>query len=123
MQKLDKLFLCHPTCTTCKKARAFLDAAGLAYTERDIRHNKPSAAELRAWHKASGLPLRRFFNTSGALYRELGLSAKLPSMSEDEQIALLSLDGMLVRRPILVHDGGVLVGFSQAAWEEALITS
>lgn len=123
MQKLDKLFLCHPTCTTCKKARAFLDAAGLSYAERDIRLNKPSAAELRAWHKASGLPLRRFFNTSGTLYRELGLSAKLPSMSEDEQIALLSLDGMLVRRPILVHDGGVLVGFSQAAWEEALITS
>ena len=123
MQKLDKLFLCHPTCTTCKKARAFLDTAGLAYTERDIRLNKPSAAELRAWHKASGLPLRRLFNTRGALSRELGLSATLPSMSEGEQIALLSLDGMLVRRPILVHDGGVLVGFSQAAWEEALITS
>jgi len=115
--------ICYPRCGTCKKAETFLKEHNISYTYRDIKEANPTKEELASLHERSGLPIRRFFNTSGALYRELGLSAKLPSMSEDEQIALLSLDGMLVRRPILVHDGGVLVGFSQAAWEEALITS
>lgn len=114
------LFICHPTCTTCKKARALLDSLGLAYTVRDIREERPSMDELRAWRRQSGLPLKRFFNTSGIRYRELSLTQKLPGMAEEEQLALLASDGMLVRRPILVTGGSVLVGFSQKAWEAAL---
>ena len=114
------LFLCYPKCSTCRKAQAFLDARGAAYDLRDIRENNPTEDELRHWHARSGLPLKRFFNTSGIPYRELGLSAKLPAMSEDEQFALLASDGMLVKRPILVDGETVLVGFKEADWAEKL---
>lgn len=114
------LFICHPTCTTCKKARDYMEKHGLSYQEQDIRTENPSLAELTDWHKKSGLPLKRFFNTSGNKYRELGLTQKLPEMSEEEQLALLATDGMLVRRPILVAGDTVLVGFSEKAWDEKL---
>ncbi len=114
------LFLCYPKCTTCQKARAFLDARGANYTPRDIKARNPSADELRAWHKKSGLPLKRFFNTSGLQYKALGLAQKLPAMSEDEQFALLAADGMLVKRPLLVGGDFVLVGFKPDEWETAL---
>jgi len=110
-------FICHPTCTTCKKARAFLEERGISFEIRDIRQENPSAEELLRWKECSGLPLKRFFNTSGMQYRALNLSAKLPAMSEAEQLALLASDGMLVKRPILVGDGFVLVGFRAAEWE------
>lgn len=114
------LFLCYPKCSTCRKAQAFLDAHGAAYDLRDIRENNPTEEELRRWHAMSGLPLKRFFNTSGIPYRELGLSAKLPAMSEDEQFALLATNGMLVKRPLLIGDDFVLVGFREAEWAEKL---
>ena len=114
------LFLCYPKCTTCQKAKAWLDASGAAYDLRDIKLENPSAEELRNWWKASGLPLKKFFNTSGLQYKALGLKDKLPTMTEEEQIALLATDGMLVKRPILVSVGLVLTGFRQAEWEEKL---
>ena len=114
------LFLCYEKCSTCKKARKWLDAHGVAYDLRPIKEQNPSADELRAWHAASGLPLKRFFNTSGQLYRSMELTKKLPDMSEDEQFALLATDGMLVKRPILVDGDTVLVGFKEAEWAEKL---
>ena len=114
------LFVHYPKCSTCKKARAWLDGQGVEYTERHIVENNPSEDELRAWHKTSGLPLRRFFNTSGMLYREMALKDKLPSMSEDEMFELLATNGMLVKRPILVLDDTVRVGFKEADWAQAL---
>ena len=114
------LFLCYPKCSTCRKAQAFLDARGAAYDLRDIRENNPTGDELRRWHAKSCLPLKRFFNTSGIPYRELGLSAKLPAMSEDEQFALLATNGMLVKRPLLIGEDFVLVGFREAEWAEKL---
>ena len=114
------LFLCYPKCTTCQKAKAFLDARGAAYTLRDIKLDNPTEEELRAWHAASGLPLKKFFNTSGLQYKALGLKDKLPTMTEDEQFALLATDGMLVKRPILVGEDFVLTGFRQAEWEAKL---
>lgn len=114
------LFLCYPKCSTCRKAQAFLDARGAAYDLRDIRENNPTEEELRRWHAMSGLPLKRLFNTSGIPYRELGLSAKLPTMSEDEQFALLATNGMLVKRPLLIGDDFVLVGFREAEWAAKL---
>jgi arsenate reductase len=114
------LFVCYPKCTTCKKAQAFLDSRGAAYQTRDIKTENPTEEELRDWHKKSGLPLKRFFNTSGQQYRELELSKKLPSMTEDEQFALLASSGMLVKRPILIGEGFVLVGFKEAEWEARL---
>ena len=114
------LFLCYPKCSTCRKAQAFLDARGAAYDLRDIRENNPTEEELRRWHAMSGLPLKRLFNTSGIPYRELGLSAKLPTMSEDEQFALLATNGMLVKRPLLIGNDFVLVGFREAEWAEKL---
>ena len=114
------LFLCYPKCTTCQKAKAWLDSRTTPYTLRDIKLDNPTMDELKAWHQASGLPLKKFFNTSGLQYKALGLKDKLPTMSEEEQFALLATDGMLVKRPILVGDGFVLVGFRQAEWEEAL---
>ena len=109
-------FICYPKCSTCKKARAWLDENGIEYEIRDIKTNNPTRDELSAWHKASGLPLRRFFNTSGILYREMNLKEKLGGMSEDEQLALLASDGMLVKRPIAVSDDAVLVGFNADKW-------
>jgi len=114
------LFVCYPKCTTCQKAWAFLDAKGAAYDSRDIKTENPTEADLRAWHAKSGLPLKRFFNTSGLQYKALELSKRLPTMTEDEQFALLATDGMLVKRPILVGGDFVLVGFKQAEWEEKL---
>ena len=111
------LFICYPKCTTCKKAQAYLDARGTAYEIRDIKLENPSEEELRQWWKTSGLPLKKFFNTSGLQYKALGLKDKLPTMSEDEQIALLATDGMLVKRPLLIGDDFVLVGFKEAEWE------
>ena len=117
------LFICYPTCSTCKKAREFLDARGIHYEFRDIKLDRPNADELRAWHKRSGLPLKHFFNTSGLSYKALNLSARLSSLSEEAQITLLATDGMLVKRPILVRDDFVLVGFRVSEWEEKLSVS
>lgn len=112
------LFVCYPKCTTCQKARAWLDGRDIKYTFRDIKTDNPSEAELRKWHAISGLPLKRFFNTSGLQYKALELSTKLAAMSEDEQFRLLASDGLLVKRPVLAGDGFVLVGFRQDEWEE-----
>lgn len=114
------LFLCYPKCSTCQKAKAFLDAAGVSYDMRDIKTENPTEEELRKWHALSGLPLKKFFNTSGLQYRALELTKKLPAMTEDEQFALLATDGMLVKRPLLIGEDFVLVGFKQADWEARL---
>lgn len=114
------LFVCYPKCSTCQKARKWLEAQGIAFEERDIKQDNPTADELRAWYGRSGLPLKRFFNTSGLQYKALGLKDKLPGMSEDEQLALLATDGMLVKRPLLVSEDFVLVGFRQAEWEQMI---
>lgn len=116
------LFIEYPKCTTCKKAKKWLDEHGVEYTDRHIVEDNPTAEELAAWQQRSGLPLRRFFNTSGMRYRELGIKAKLDAgMSDEEAFALLATDGMLVKRPIVVTDNAVLVGFKEAAWEETLL--
>ena len=114
------LFVNYPKCSTCKKARAWLDAQGVAYDDRHIVEDNPTADELRTWHKTSGLPLRPFFNTSGMLFRDMGLKDKLPPMDENEMIELLATNGMLVKRPILVLDDKVLVGFKEAEWAQAI---
>ena len=114
------LALCYPKCSTCKKALAWLEAKGVQTEVRDIKEQRPTAEELRQWHQLSGLPLKRFFNTSGLQYKALGLKDKLPGMSEEEQITLLASDGMRVKRPILVGDGFVLVGFREAEWADRL---
>lgn len=114
------LFICYPKCSTCKKAEQYLQTKGLSFTVRDIKTDNPTADELRTWYAASGLPLKRFFNTSGNLYKQLGLKDKLPTMSEDEQLELLASDGMLVKRPLVIYDGGVLVGFKQTEYDEKL---
>ena len=113
------LFVCYPKCTTCQKARKWLEEQGVDVTIRDIKLENPSA-ELRTWWTASGLPLKKFFNTSGLQYKALGLKDKLPTMTEEEQLALLSSDGMLVKRPILVGEGFVRVGFREKEWEDTL---
>ena len=114
------LFVCYPKCTTCQKAAKWLEEQGVAVEVRDIKQDNPTEQELRAWHKMSGLPLKRFFNTSGLQYKALGLKDKLPQMSEDEQFALLATDGMLVKRPLLIGEDFALPGFKQAEWEEKL---
>lgn len=114
------LFVCYPKCSTCQKAKALLDAAGADYTLRDIKLDRPTAEELRAWHAQSGLPLKRFWNTSGLSYKALQLKDKLPAMTEEEQLALLATDGMLVKRPILVGDAFVLVGLAAIEAQYAL---
>ena len=119
-RRIPMLFVCYPKCSTCKKARAFLDARDIPVEVRDIKEQNPTEQELRDWHAKSGLPLKRLFNTRGQLYRSLERSKKLPDMSEDEQFALLASDGMLVRRPVLVADGFALFGFKQKEWEELL---
>ena len=121
---MSVLFIEYPKCSTCKKAKKWLDEHGVAYTDRHIVEDNPTAEELAAWQERSGLPLRRFFNTSGMKYRELGLKAKFDAgMSDEEAFALLATDGMLVKRPLVVVDDGVcvLVGFRETAWEEALL--
>lgn len=114
------LFVEYPKCSTCKKAKKWLDDHGIVYTDRHIREQNPTIEELKQWHKKSGLPLKRFFNTSGVLYKELGLKDRLPFMSEEEQYQLLASNGMLVKRPLAVLDDAVLVGFAQAEWQEKL---
>ena len=115
------LFLCSPKCSTCRKAQKWLDEHDVDYDIRDIKTDNPDLAELELWHQASGLPLKKFFNTSGQLYRSLELSKKLPGMSDAEQYALLASDGMLVKRPILITDDNkVLVGFKEDQWAETL---
>ena len=110
--------LCYEKCTTCKKALKWLDDNNIEYTLRPIKEQNPSAAELKNWHKKSGLPLKRFYNTSGLLYKELGLKDKIGGMSEDEQYELLAGDGMLVKRPLLVTEDIVLTGFKESEWEK-----
>lgn len=112
------LFVCYPKCGTCKKAEKYLLDKGVEFIKRDIKDDKPSLEELTTWYKASGLPLKRFYNTSGNLYKELGLKDKIKTMSEEEQLALLATNGMLVKRPIVVTEAYVLVGFKAAEWQE-----
>ena len=114
------LLICYPKCGTCRKAQKWLEDNGISYDYRDIKTDNPSAEELAGWISSSGLPARKFFNTSGMLYREMQLKDKLPSMTEEEMIALLATDGMLVKRPIAVLPDSILVGFRQAEWESAL---
>lgn len=114
------LFVEYPKCTTCQKAKKWLDGHQVEYTDRHIKEENPTADELKEWHKRSGLPLKRFFNTSGLIYKNLGLKDKLPEMSEEEQYALLATDGMLVKRPLVVGEDFVLVGFKEKEWEEKL---
>lgn len=111
------LFVNYPKCSTCKKARKFLEEKGVAFEDRDIKEQNPTVEELKEWIAKSGLPVKKFFNTSGMLYRQMELKDKLPNMSEQEMIELLATDGMLVKRPILVSEDKVLVGFRQAEWE------
>ena len=111
-------FICCPKCTTCQKAKKWLDDNNIEYEFRDIKHDNPTLDELKEWYKKSGLPLKRFFNTSGLLYKSLDLKNKLPTMSDDEMLKLLATDGMLVKRPLLIGDDFVLVGFKEIEWEK-----
>ena len=113
-------FICYPKCSTCQKAQKLLDDNGIAYELRDIKTENPTYEELAAWHALSGQPLKKLFNTSGLLYKSLNLKEKLPGMSEDEQLKLLATDGMLVKRPLLVADDFVLIGFKAPEWEGRL---
>ena len=113
-------FICYPKCTTCQKALKWLEANEIPYELRDIKLENPSLSELTAWYRLSGLPIRKFFNTSGLLYKSMDLKNKLPGMSEEEMLQLLSTDGMLVKRPLLICEDAVLVGFKEAEWTECL---
>lgn len=115
------LFLQYPKCSTCQKAKKWLDEHNVTYTARHIAEDRPSYDELKEWYEKSGLPLKKFFNTSGLRYKEMQLKDKLPAMSEEEQLRLLATDGMLVKRPLIVEDGRVLAGFREAEWEEKLL--
>ena len=114
-------FICYPQCTTCQKAKKWLDDNEIEYEFRDIKLDNPTLDELREWHKKSGLPQKKFFNTSGLLYKSLDLKSKLPTMTEDEMLNLLASDGMLVKRPLIVGDNFVLVGFKENEWSESLL--
>lgn len=113
-------FICYPKCSTCQKARKWLEENGVAYEPRDIKSENPTAEELEQWYRMSDLPLRKFFNTSGLMYKSMELKNKLPTMTETEMLALLATDGMLVKRPLVISDDFVLLGFRQAQWEEKL---
>ena len=115
------LFVCYPRCTTCKKAQKWLDEKGIGYTFRDIKEENPSYDELKTWYEKSGLDIKRFFNTSGQLYKSMSLKDKLPAMTVEEKLRLLSTDGMLVKRPIFVSDDTVLVGFKEQDWANTLL--
>ena len=115
------LFLCYPRCSTCQKAKKWLEEHNIEFTERNIVEENPSFDELQTWYKQSGLPLKKFFNTSGLVYKEMQLKDKLPSMSEEEQLKLLASNGMLVKRPMVITHDIVLVGFKEADWEGALL--
>lgn len=114
------LFVCYPKCSTCKKAENWLKENEISYELRNIKENRPSKEELEVWHKKSGLELKKFFNTSGMLYREMQLKDKLPSMSDEEKLELLATDGMLVKRPILVTEDKVFVGFKEKEWQDVV---
>ena len=114
------IFLCYPKCSTCQKAKRWLEDNQIQYELRDIKAEHPTYEELKLWHGRSGLPLKKFFNTSGQLYKSMALKDKLPGMSEDEMLRLLATDGMLVKRPLLIADDFVLVGFREAQWESCL---
>ena len=114
------MFICYPKCTTCQKARKWLDENQIEYTFRDIKIDNPTLEELSEWYRKSGLPLKKFFNTSGLLYKSLDLKNKLPAMSDSEMLQLLASDGMLVKRPLLVGNDFVLVGFKESEWSEIL---
>ncbi len=114
------LFIQYPPCSTCQKAKKWLESRGLTFQDRNIKTDNPTYEELKTWHAMSGLPLKRFFNTSGLAYKALDLKNKLPGMAEEEQLRLLASDGMLVKRPLLITDSGVLVGFKEAQWEERI---
>ena len=114
-------FICYPKCSTCQKARKWLEANHLEFTERHIVEENPSYEELKEWYAESGLPLKKFFNTSGMLYKEMQLKDKLPTMSEEEQLKLLATNGMLVKRPLIVNGNAILTGFKEAEWEKALL--
>ena len=121
MAKKKILFIGYPKCSTCQKAEKFLRAHGCSAPMRDIKSDHPTAEELRTWHAQSGLPLKRFFNTSGVLYRELGLKDKLPAMTEEEQYPVLASDGLLVKRPLLIAGDHVLVGFREKEWADCMV--
>ena len=114
------LFVYYKKCSTCQKAKKWLEEKGMAFEERDIKEKKPTKEELKNWHQKSGMPLKKFFNTSGMIYREMQLKDKLPDMTEDEQYELLATDGMLVKRPILVTDTAVVTGFREKEWEKLI---
>lgn len=114
------IFLCYPKCSTCQKAKKWLEVNGISFDERNIKEENPSYDELKQWYSESGLPLKKFFNTSGMIYRDMQLKDKLPSMSEEEQLKLLASDGMLVKRPLIVNGNTVLTGFREAEWTEKL---
>lgn len=115
------LFIQYPSCSTCQKAKKWLDVHGVEYTGRHIKEKNPTYEELKDWHQRSGMPLKKFFNTSGLVYKSLNLKEKLPTMTEEEQLRLLASDGMLVKRPLIVKDDVVLAGFREGEWEEALL--
>lgn len=115
------LFIEYPRCSTCKNAKKWLDERNVQYTDRHIVEENPTFDELKEWYERSGLPLKKFFNTSGILYKEMQLKDKLPKMSEEEQLKLLSTNGMLVKRPLIVEDDFVLIGFKEAEWTEKLV--
>ena len=115
------IFICYPKCSTCLKAEKYLQAHNIEYTKRDIKTDNPAADERRAWQKNSDLPLKKFFNTSGLQYKALGLKDKLPQLNEEEQLQLLAADGMLVKRPLLLTEDNVLVGFKETEWTEKLL--
>ncbi len=114
------LFVCYPKCTTCKRAKAWLDGSGIKYDERDIKLDNPTKSELTEWYRISGLPISKFFNTSGLLYKSMGLKDKLPLMTDDDKLSLLATDGMLVKRPLLISGDAVLAGFNEDKWSAVL---
>ena len=114
------LFIQYPPCSTCQKAKKWLDEKGIAYTDRHIKEQNPTYEELKEWYEKSGLPLKKFFNTSGLLYKSMNLKEKLPAMTEEEQLRLLATDGMLIKRPLVVKGNTVLTGFKEAEWEKIL---
>ena len=121
MIQMNMTVLCYKKCSTCQKALKWLDANGIKYEERHIKDEHPRQEELREWYKKSGLPLKKFFNTSGNIYKEMSLKDKLPQMDEEQQLALLATDGMLVKRPLVIADGFVLTGFKEAEWKEKML--
>ncbi len=114
------IFICYPKCTTCQKAKKWLDENGISYTERNIKEENPTYTELKEWYEKSRLPLSKFFNTSGLIYRSMNLKDKLPAMTDEEKLQLLSTDGMIVKRPIIITDNGILTGFNEKAWSELI---